>query len=231
MRLPPEEPDFGPWRVVSAEAFAKSLHKSLLTSEGPGIVAIDGRSAGGKTTLATLLSQAVPGSAVVHTDDLPSSGNWSGTDAHSVPGARSFFDWTRRLLEHVLEPARAGRAVRYRPESWKDWSRGEGAIEVKPGCPLLLLEGVGSARRELTHALDAIVWVQSDVDKAKVRGVARDGGDAAASAFWDEWMAQELPFLTDQRPWDRANFVVSGTPKLKHDLASELVISGISNEG
>lgn len=90
---------------------------------------------------------------------------------------------------------------------------------------MLLLEGVGAARRELTHMLDAVIRVQSDIEKARIRGVARDGGDAAATAFWDEWMAQEFPFVADQRPWERANFVVSGTPKLNHNTTSEVVFA------
>lgn len=193
-------------------------------------MAIDGRSASGKTTLATLLSGAVPGSAVVHTDDIPSSGNWPGRDAYSSPDTgratqRSFYDWTERLLENVLEPARAGQAVRYRPPAWEDWFREEGAIEVPLGCPMLLLEGVGAARRELMHVLDVAVWVQSDIEQAKTRGIARDGGDAEAAAFWERWMAEEFPFLADQRPWDRVNVIVSGTPELGHDPASQVVVA------
>ena len=84
MILPPEEPHFAPWNVVSLEAFVRSIQNELTdNSMGPGVAAIDGRSAGGKTTLATLISRAVPGSVVVHTDDIPSSGTWPGRDAHS----------------------------------------------------------------------------------------------------------------------------------------------------
>jgi hypothetical protein len=50
--------------------------------------------------------------------------------------------------------------------------------------------------------------VQSDVDQAKRRCTARDGGDAAAEAFWREWMDEERPFLARERPWERADVVV-----------------------
>jgi uridine kinase len=200
MLLPPEEPHFAPWRVASLEVFVQSIQNELADDKtGPGVVAIDGRSAGGKTTLATLLSHAVPGSMVVHTDDIPSSGNLPGRDTYSSPYVetatqRSFYDWTERLLENVLRPARAGQAVRYRPPAWEDWFREEGAIEVPLGCPMLILEGVGAARRELAHVLDAVVWVQSDIERAEERGITRDGGDA--------------------------DTVVCGTPDLEHDPAS-----------
>lgn len=213
----------------SIQTFVRWLQDDF-ENTGKPIIAIDGRSASGKSTLAALINRAVPGSVVVHTDDIPSSGNWPGRDVHSPPliesaTQRSFYDWTERLLENVLRPARAGRAVRYRPPSWEDWFREEGAIEVPPGCPLLILEGVGAGRRELAHAVDVVVWVQSDLEKAETRGIARDGGDAEAIAFWEKWMAEEFPFLADQRPWERANIIVSGTPELEHDPTSHIVIA------
>ncbi len=214
MQLPPEEPHFGPWRVISLEAFAATLQETL-PEKGTSIVAVDGRSAGGKTTLAKQIGRAVPGTAVVHTDDIA----WH----------HSFFGWSDLLLEAVLEPARRGQPVSFRPTAWVERNR-EGAITVPSGCRLVILEGVGAVRKELMHVLDAAIWVQSDLAQARARGLARDGGDAAIP-FWDEWMTAELAFLAEQKPWERSDFIVSGTPELKHDPASELVISGPLNGG
>jgi len=81
-----------------------------------------------------------------------------------------------------------------------------------------VVEGVGASRREWADLVDATVWVQSDRAAAEERGIARDvalgaNGDAQeAAAFWHEWMAEELPFLEQQRPWERACLVVAGTP-------------------
>ena len=208
--LPPEEPNFGPWKVVSIASFVRSLQELPHAAEKTKIVAVDGRSASGKSTLAETLHRAVPGSALVHTDDV----GWH----------HSFFDWTELLVDNVLEPARAGQAVAYRPAVWIERGR-EGAIGVPPDRSLLILEGVGAARRELMHLLDAVVWVQADLERARTRGIARDGGDAAAVSFWDEWTAAELPFLADQRPWERADFVVLGTADLEHDPSAQIVIA------
>lgn len=231
LHLPPEEPDFGPWKVVAVQSLLESWRGKLPDSAGrPGVIAVDGRSASGKSTLAGFLHRAVPDSAVVHTDDVPSSGNWHGAavkasnPSGNIPPHRSFFDWTERLLKNVLEPARAGQVVRYRPRAWEDWKR-EGAIEVPSGCSMLILEGVGAARHELMHVIDVVVWIQSDVEQAETRGIARDGGDAGAVAFWERWMAEEFPFLADQRPWERADVVVAGTPDLEYDLTSQVVVA------
>lgn len=227
MILLPEEPHFGPWRAVPIGAFVRSIQEKL-PKDRPGIVAIDGRSANGKSTLAALINLEVPGSVLVHTDDIPSSAAWSGRDRYSPPESAipSFYDWVERVREKVLKPARAGQAVAYRPPSWTDWLREESAfIDVSAGCPLLIFEGVGAARRELTDLLDVAVWVQSDTEKAETRGIIRDGGDMEAATFWKKWMAEEVPFLAAQKSWERADLVVCGTPGLDHDPTIEVIVA------
>lgn len=71
MHLPPEEPNFGPWEIVAVRSLLESWRDTLPDpAERPGVVAVDGRSASGKSTLATVLSNTVPGSVVVQTDDV-----------------------------------------------------------------------------------------------------------------------------------------------------------------
>jgi hypothetical protein len=180
----------------------------------PRVVAIDGRSGSGKSTLADRLHAAVPVSVVVHTDDVA----WH----------QSFLDWVDLLATGVLEPVRRGQPVRYRPPAWDARGR-PGAIEVAAGLDMVLVEGVGAGRRELAHLVDAVVWVQSDPAEAERRGLDRDVASGAdgdrdqAAAFWREWMAEEVPFLEDQRPWERACVVVAGTPTVPHDPGQVVV--------
>lgn len=82
----------------------------------------------------------------------------------------------------------------------------------------------GAARHEHAPYLDAMVWVASDEAIARERGIARDGDGAEAIAFWDEWAAAERPFLEVERPWERADLVVSGTPA--PDLPEAQVLVG-----
>lgn len=187
-----------PWTDLAAE---------LLRSAGevgprPVVVAVDGRQGNGKTTVADRLAQAVPGAAVVHTDD--------------VAWWESFFGWDGLMAAGILLPARRGDAVRFRPPAWRSRGR-EGAIEVPAGTPLLIVEGVGAARRSLSTLVDVAVWVQADPQEATRRGIARDGGTPAAADFWAEWEAEEESFLAADRPWDRAAAIVCGTPALLAD--------------
>jgi hypothetical protein len=211
MTLGEGEPDAGPWRVVPLAQLVRMVRpRDGAPSGRPWVLAVDGRSGSGKTTLAERIRGVVAESTVVHTDDVA----WS----------QAMFDWVDLLVGGVLEPVRRGEPVRFRPPAWRDRNRA-GAIEVPQGLELVIVEGAGVARAELMRLVDAVVWVQSDVAEAERRGIERDGGDEAAVSFWHLWMAEELPFMAEQRPWTRANVIVAGTPRLSHDPASEVVIA------
>jgi hypothetical protein len=38
-------------------------------------------------------------------------------------------------------------------------------------------------------------------------------------------MAEEIPFNTAQRTWERADIIVCGTPEIPHDPSTEIVIA------
>lgn len=110
MELPPEEPEAEPWRVVPiADLVALVMHAAGSPRGRPRIIAVDGRSAGGKSTLAKKLASHVPDAVVVHTDDIA----WH----------HSFFDWADLLATGVLEPAHQGSDVHFRPPAWDERGR------------------------------------------------------------------------------------------------------------
>jgi hypothetical protein len=188
------------WRAVAIEDLAAALPGP---STGVRLIAVDGRGAGGKSTLSDRLQAVIPGSAVVHTDDIA----WN----HSI------FDWATQMIDGILEPLRRGEAVHYQPPGWAPNGR-DGYIDLPAGLHTVIIEGVGASRRELSSLLDASLWVQSDFVDARDRGIRRDvesgvnGDEAGAAEFWDVWMAEELPFLEQDRPWDRAAAIVAGHP-------------------
>lgn len=204
MRLPPGEPPAGPWRTVAEGELLDLVRTAAGGPSGrPRVVAVDGRGASGKSTLAARLHRLVPRSVVVHTDDLA----WH----------EPLFGWGHLLADGVLRPLREGRALAFRPPQWVARGR-EGAIEVPAGTDLVVVEGTGAGHAEHVGLVDATVWVQADFGLAEERGIARDvaqgvNGDLAeATAFWHDWMRAELAFFERQRPWERACVVVNGTP-------------------
>ena len=99
LQLAPEEPEAAPWRARPITAVIDSL-----TRPGRGrstgrtvVLAVDGRSSSGKTTLAARLQAVVAGSAVVHTDDLA----WW----------HSRFGWADLLVDGILMPVHRGELV------------------------------------------------------------------------------------------------------------------------
>jgi chloramphenicol 3-O-phosphotransferase len=164
---------------------------------GTRVVAVDGGSAAGKTTFARRLTAALDAS-LVHVDDV----SWW----------ESFFGWAPLLIDGVLVPLQEGRQVRFRPPAWEARARG-GAIEAAPG-PAVVLEGVGAGRRELTDHLDHLVWVDTDRQLAYDRGMRRPGEDPD---FWREWELEEEAHFDTDRPWERADLLVSHDPPAPPD--------------
>lgn len=198
------------WRVATADEVGTRVRRAVGEPEGrPPILAVDGRSSSGKSTFTDRLTAHWAGATVVHTDDIA----WR----HAA------LDWTSLLTGGVLEPVRAGRAVSYRPPQWDAADR-PGAIEVPRDSTLVIVEGVGSGRRELATVLDAVVWVESEPEDLDRRNAERVAAGEMTPADFAAWMAEEDPFVEAERTWERAAFVVAGWPALPHDPAGEFII-------
>jgi hypothetical protein len=230
LQLAPEEPEAGPWRTEPLAVLVQALTQGVpggivsgrpvVVAGRPVIVAIDGRSNSGKTSLAARIGEAVPGSAVIHTDDIA----WE----------HSRFGWAGLLIDGILVPAHRGEAVSYRPPRWVEHGR-EGSIDVPAGCPLLIIEGDGAGRREVAHLIDVLIWVQSDESEAERRRLARDrdpdaldvANQSVDGSPFDHagWMAEEVPFNAAQRTWQRADVIVCGTPEIPCDPSADVVVA------
>jgi pantothenate kinase len=197
------EPAAGPWQLMAWDELARVLlDASGRPADRPAVLGVGGRSSSGKTTFAARLAAVVAGAVVVHTDDIA----WR----------QAVLDWDQLLRGGVLEPARRGQAVSYRPPRWDEHGR-PGAVVVPPGCRALIVEGVGATRQALAPLLDATVWVQADARVLERRNEARVRAGETSPADHRAWLAEEDPFLLADRAWERATVIVAGTPELPHD--------------
>lgn len=191
------EPEVAQWSTWHGADVAAWLTPTARTDVF--VIAVDGRSGGGKSTFAQALADELD-AAVLHTDDFA----WW----HSA------FDWCDLLVETALGPLRRGEAIDVRPPAWNARHR-PGSI-LAPARPIVVIEGVGAGQAAMREHLDRVVWVQSDAAEAERRGIARDLAErpdpVEAKRFWDEWMAEETPFQERQATWSVANLVVCGTP-------------------
>jgi energy-coupling factor transporter ATP-binding protein EcfA2 len=154
------------------------------------VIAIDGRSGAGKTSLAAALAGALR-APVVTLEDL--YGGWDGLERG-----------IDLLVSAVLGPLAAGRAARV-PRY--DWVRGEWAEPWTLAPPgLLIVEGVGAGARRAARYESALIWLEETTAVRRRRALDRDGG--AFTPHWDRWAAQEDALLDRERTQDRAGLVL-----------------------
>lgn len=110
---------------------------------------------------------------IVHTDDF-STGE---------PGV----EWWPRFEAEVVVPLSEGRPARYRRYDWPTRRLAEWHT-VEP-APVVILEGVSSARTAVSKVITLAIWVDAPEDIRLTRGLERDGEEARP--LWTRWMAQE----------------------------------------
>ena len=183
--------------------------RALQSPQGPVVVAIDGRSAAGKTTLAVWLASEL-GAALVHMDDfyrdMPEADRWRLTPRE---GVEQFFDW-QRLRGEAIEPLSRGQTVSFRGY---DWGAGGGlSVEhhVVEAAAVVILEGVYAARAEL----DDLVHLRVLVDARPQQRIRRRLGRADHQGLEDRWDAAEELYFTEDRPPDTFDRVLRGDVSL-----------------
>ena len=211
MLLHPGEAEARGWQVAKLDDVVRRLFEASPAVDGrPRVIAIDGRGGAGKSMLAEQLRERVPGSAVVHTDDVA----WN----------HAMFDWGSVLAENVLRPLHRGAEVEFRPPAWIERGR-PGVIHVAAGTDVVWVEGTGIIRQELATWIDVGIYVQGDLAEQERRLDARDGNSPEMQRHKAEWLKEELPFMLRERPWERAALVVAGTSVLDHNPDTDVVVS------
>jgi uridine kinase len=149
----------------------------------PLVVALDGRSGAGKSTLARLLLSSVD-AALVEADlfyrDMPDDQRAALTPED---GAAMYFDW-ERLRDEALIPLRRGGTAQFCPF---DWQRGSGLASpvTVEHRPLVVVEGVYSARPELDGLVDLRVLIEVDEHQRQARLRQRTHDSAAWTTRWE----------------------------------------------
>lgn len=150
-------------------------------SPAPVIIAIDGRSGAGKTTLAIELAARLREHRTVslfHLEDI-------------YPGWNGLAAGIDRYAATVLAPLRRGATAHW--TSW-DWERHyDGDARTTRPADVVLVEGVGAAAAEAAPYLDAVIWTDAPDGARKDRALERDGDTYAP--YWEQWAEQEEAWL------------------------------------
>ena len=157
------------------------------------VLAIDGRSGAGKTSLAATLAGQL-GAPVVSLERL--YGGWDGLERG-----------IDLLVFEVLHPLAGGRAALVPRYDWvaREWA--EPTVLEPP--EVLIVEGVGAGARRAATFESLLVWLEVPASTRKQQALDRDGETFAP--YWDQWAAQEDLMLARDRTPDRAGIII-GSP-------------------
>jgi uridine kinase len=160
-----------------------------------GVIAIDGRSGAGKSSLAAVMQVELgAGAAVVALEDL--YGGWDGLE-HGID----------LLVSEVLEPLSGGRAARVPRYDWGAAVWGPPWVLEPP--EMLIVEGVGAGARRAAAYASLLIWIEMAESVRKKRALDRDGETFAP--HWDMWATQEDAMLAREHTPERADLVITAS--------------------
>lgn len=167
----------------------------------PSIIAIDGRCASGKTTLAALLKEKT-GCNVIHADHFFLRKEQRTQQRLEEAGGNIDFE---RLRDEVLLPLRRNGSCSYRKFDCKSMSLSEEEIVVKAN-PLTVVEGSYSCHPELWDFYDLRIFLSVGADEQAKRIERRNGVDAA-TMFRERWIPLEEKYFAAYRISQRCDLV------------------------
>lgn len=193
--------------MASVEDLVAAIRWRLSWRRSPLVVALDGRSGVGKSTLAAWLATRL-GAAVVSGDDFYAGGS-DAAWANLAPADRAehCIDW-RRLRMEALEPLCAGRPAVWHPFDFATGTGLSAHTETREPAAVVVLDGVYSARPELRNLVDLAVLVALADDGLRRRRLLVREGEAFMAAWHALWDAAEDHYFTRVCPPESFDLIV-----------------------
>ena len=178
------------YRVVSMRyARLIPLLKHINELSEVGIIAIDGRSAAGKTTLAEVLCE-ITGSGIIHMDDFFLPGDLRTEARLSEPGGNVHYE---RFLTEVLPLLSSGNAFSYQTFDCEEMQMGELRQVAESG--LRVVEGAYSCHPKLGDYMGLRVFCDITPEE-QLRRIRNRNGDEMADIFKSVWIPMEEAYLS-----------------------------------
>lgn len=175
----------------------------LLQQKGSAIIAIDGRCAAGKTTLARQLGEQFSCN-VLHMDDFFLRPEQRTEARLQQAGGNVDHE---RFLSEVLLPLKAGAPFAYRPYDCHTQSL-QPPVEVTP-TPLTIVEGSYSCHEALWEHYDLRIFL--DVEKeVQLRRILVRNGEEGAARFTALWIPLEEAYFSARDLRNRCELYLQG---------------------
>lgn len=162
--------------------------QELLKEKNHILIAIDGRSAAGKTTLAEELKRELD-CTVIHMDDFFLRPEQRTAKRLEEPGGNVDYE---RFLEEVLLPLQTGKSFSYAPFDCHT-QRFKAAVRVKPDR-VTVIEGSYSCHPALRDCYDLRIFLSLDPQEQARRILLRN--PERAEMFLERWIPLEEKYFT-----------------------------------
>jgi uridine kinase len=192
----------------AADIVVKRIEKLKTERGGILVVALDGPSGVGKTTIARHIAERID---VVHVlcDDFFVGGRnqfWAGQSPQYQ--IDNVIDW-RRIRREVIEPLKAGKQVGWHPFNWDTFEGLSPRVITAEPRRVLILDGAFFTRQELQDIVDLTVLVQTRKDVRVGRIIQREG--AEYSEMWHAtWQKAMDYYFEKMRPPESFDLIVDG---------------------
>ena len=167
------------------------------------IIAIDGRCAAGKTTLAARLVKELGGD-VIHMDDFFLPPALRTPERRSEPGGNVHYE---RFLTEVIPNLRSGRPFSYRRFDCSKMALGE-EIPVKNNG-YVFVEGAYSCHPMLGDYMDRRVFLDID-EKTQEERIRKRNGEDRLQDFLQLWIPLEEAYFQAFSVWEKADYIEVG---------------------
>lgn len=157
----------------------------------PLFIAIDGRCAAGKTTLANNLQEFLKCS-VIHMDDFFLRPEQRTEERYAQAGNNVDYE---RLIEEVMEPLKEGKAISYRPFLCSEQRLGEQKDIAK--SDIYIFEGAYSCQTNLYDFYDFRIFLDVD-EEEQLKRIEKRNGKEQLEMFKQKWIPLEERYFTEQ---------------------------------
>lgn len=188
--------------IIGKEGLLQEILK-IQKQEGKVLLAIDGRCAAGKTTLATQLQKEL-NCNVIPVDHFFLRPEQRTEERLSEPGGNVDYE---RFLEEVLEPVRREKNISYRPFDCHTMTLKDAVNVATEETPITIIEGSYSCHPRFWNYYNMHLFMTTD-SETQIQRIRMRNGEQSAVVFREKWIPLEEKYFSECHIEEKCEFVM-----------------------